>query len=95
MNGDEYRALYSLFCVYIQVKEADRSGDGIESLINRVESFLADGKLLEAADTLEDGLKGSEASGVVADWVQKARNRAITEQSLTFLHSYATAASLS
>ncbi|KAL1831001.1 hypothetical protein ACET3Z_000652 [Daucus carota] len=79
----------------LKVKEADRSGDGIESLINRVESFLADGKLLEAADTLEDGLKGSEASGVVADWVQKARNRAITEQSLTFLHSYATAASLS
>ncbi|KAK1371719.1 Mitochondrial inner membrane protein Mitofilin [Heracleum sosnowskyi] len=78
----------------LKVKEADQSGDGIESLINRVESFLADGKLLEAADTLEDGLKGSEASGVVADWVQKARNRAITEQSLSLLHSYATAASL-
>ncbi|KAL8110725.1 MICOS complex subunit MIC60, mitochondrial [Apium graveolens] len=79
----------------LKVKEADQSGDGIESLINRVEIFLADGKLLEAADTLEDGLKGSEASGVVADWVQKARNRAITEQSLSLLHSYATAASLS
>lgn len=91
MNGNNKLTL----CAYIQVKEADQSGDGIESLINRVESFLADGKLLEAADTLEDGLKGSEASGVVADWVQKARNRAITEQSLSLLHSYATAASLS
>lgn len=78
----------------LKVKEADKSGDGIESLINRVESLLADGKLLEAAETLESGLKGSQAAEVVGDWVQQARNRAITEQALTLLQSYATSVSL-
>lgn len=79
---------------YFQVREDDQSGDGIESLINRVESFLANGKLSEAADTLEDGLKGSQAAEIVAEWVKQARNRAITEQALTLLQSYATAVSL-
>lgn len=59
-----------------------------------MESFLAEGKLLEAADTLEDGLKGSQAAEVVGDWVRQARNRAITEQALTLLQSYATSLSL-
>jgi MICOS complex subunit MIC60 len=76
-----------------QVKEADKSGDGIESLMNRVESFLADGKLLEAAETLEHGLKDSQAAEVVGDWIRQARNRAITEQALTLLQSYATSVS--
>ncbi|KAK9075016.1 hypothetical protein SSX86_003335 [Deinandra increscens subsp. villosa] len=74
----------------LKVKEAEKSGDGIESVINRVESMLADGKLLEAAEALENGVKGSEAAQVVGDWVQRARNRAITEQALTLLQSYAT-----
>lgn len=77
----------------LKVKEADKSGDGIESVINRVESYLADGKLLEAAETLENGLKGSQATQVIGDWIQQARNRAITEQALTLLQSYATSAS--
>nr|XP_043607312.1 MICOS complex subunit MIC60 [Erigeron canadensis] len=77
----------------LKVKETDKSGDGIESLINRVENFLADGKLLEAAETLEHGLKGSQAAEAVNDWVQQARNRAITEQALTLLQSYATSLS--
>ncbi|KAI3824442.1 hypothetical protein L1987_05902 [Smallanthus sonchifolius] len=76
----------------LKVKEADSSGDGIEAVINRVESLLADGKLLEAAETLENGLKGSQAAAV-GDWVQRARNRAITEQALTLLQSYATSVS--
>ncbi|XP_076914468.1 MICOS complex subunit MIC60, mitochondrial-like [Bidens hawaiensis] len=78
----------------LKVKEGDSSGDGIESVINRVEKLLADGKLLEAAETLENGLKGSQAAEVVGDWVRQARNRAITEQALTLLQSYATSASL-
>ncbi|KAJ0770548.1 putative mitochondrial inner membrane protein Mitofilin [Helianthus annuus] len=77
----------------LKVKEGDSSGDGIESVINRVESLLADGKLLEAAETLENGLKGSQAAEVVGDWVRQARNRAITEQALTLLQSYATSVS--
>ncbi|XP_009794799.1 MICOS complex subunit MIC60, mitochondrial [Nicotiana tabacum] len=79
---------------WLKVKEADQSGDGVESLINRVESLLAEGKLSEAADALEKGLKGTQAAGVVDDWVKRARNRAITEQALTLLQSYATTISI-
>ncbi|KAK6792016.1 hypothetical protein RDI58_011097 [Solanum bulbocastanum] len=75
---------------WLKVREAGQSGDGIESLINKVESFLAQGKLSEAADALEKGLKDTHAAAVVDDWVKRARNRAITEQALTLLQSYAT-----
>lgn len=78
----------------LKVKEVDQSGDGIESLINRVESLLAQGKVCEAADTLENGVKDSKAGEIVDDWVRRARNRAITEQALTVLQSYATSISL-
>ncbi|KAA8530904.1 hypothetical protein F0562_005637 [Nyssa sinensis] len=73
---------------WLKVSEVDQSGDGIESLINRVENLLAEGKLSEAADTLEDGVKGSQAAEIVGNWVRQARNRAITEQALTLLQSY-------
>ncbi|NP_001335241.1 MICOS complex subunit MIC60-like protein isoform 1 [Solanum lycopersicum] len=75
---------------WLKVREAGQSGDGIESLINKVESFLAQGKLSEAADALEKGLKDTHAAEIVDDWVKRARNRAITEQALTLLQSYAT-----
>lgn len=78
----------------LKVKGTDRSGDGIESVINRVESYLAEGKLAEAADVLEEGVKGSQAAEVSSDWVRRVRNRAITEQALTLLQSYATSISL-
>lgn len=79
---------------FLKVKEADQSGDGIESVINKVESLLAEGKLAEAADALENGVKGSKAAEVVTDWVRKVRNRAITEQALILLQSYAASVSL-
>lgn len=79
---------------WLKVKEVDQSGDGIESLINRVESLLAQGKVCEAADTLENGVKDSKAGEIVDDWVSRARNRAVTEQALTVLQSYATSISL-
>ncbi|PON65277.1 Mitochondrial inner membrane protein Mitofilin, partial [Parasponia andersonii] len=79
---------------WLKVKEADQSGNGIESLINKVESCLAEGKIAEAADVLEEGVQGSQASEIVGDWVRRARNRAITEQALTLLQSYATSISL-
>ncbi|XP_034691657.1 uncharacterized protein LOC117918837 isoform X2 [Vitis riparia] len=78
----------------LKVKEGDQSGDGIESVINRVESHLAQGQLVEAADALEDGVRGSEAAEIIVDWVKQARNRAIAEQALTLLQSYATSVSL-
>ncbi|KAH9718501.1 micos complex subunit mic60 [Citrus sinensis] len=77
-----------------QVKEADQANDGIESVICRVESYLREGKLAEAADALEEGVRGSQAEEIVFDWVRRARNRAITEQGLTFLQSYATCLSI-
>ncbi|KAK8490212.1 hypothetical protein V6N12_011361 [Hibiscus sabdariffa] len=79
---------------WLKVKEVDGSGEGIESIINRVENYLAEGKLAEAAGTLEQGVKGSQAEEIISDWVKRARNRAITEQALTVLQSYATCISL-
>ncbi|EXB80871.1 hypothetical protein L484_020130 [Morus notabilis] len=79
---------------WLKVKEADQSGDGIESLINKVESYLAEGKIAEAANVLEEGVQGTQASEIVRDWVRHARNRAITEQALALLQSYATSISL-
>ena len=76
------------------MKEADQSGEGIESLISRVDNYLAKGKLAEAAAALEQGVKGSQAEEIVGDWVKRVRNRAIAEQALTVLQSYATCISL-
>ncbi|KAL5982069.1 hypothetical protein ACLOJK_016138 [Asimina triloba] len=78
----------------IKMKEDDASGQGIESTINRVEGLLAEGKLDEAADTLEEGVRGTRAEEIITGWVTQARNRAITEQALSLLQSYATTISL-
>ncbi|RWR71839.1 Mitochondrial inner membrane protein Mitofilin [Cinnamomum micranthum f. kanehirae] len=78
----------------IKMRENNRSGDGIESVISKVESFLAEGKLAEAADALEGGVSGSQAEEIVVDWARQARNRAIMEQALSLLQSYATSISL-
>ncbi|XXG44779.1 hypothetical protein AAC387_Pa02g0041 [Persea americana] len=78
----------------IKMRENNQSGDGIESVISKVESFLAEGKLAEAADALEGGVSGSQAEEIVVDWVRQARNRAIMEQALSLLQSYATSISL-
>lgn len=73
----------------IKVKE-DQSGQGIESLISKVESLLVEGEIAEAADALEGGVRGSEAEELVAGWVKQARNRAVVEQAHSLLQSYAT-----
>lgn len=78
----------------LKVKEADQSGDGIESVINKVESYLAEGKLAEAADCLEESVRDTQAAEIVAGWVKQARNRAISEQAVVFLQSYANSISL-
>lgn len=72
----------------------DQANGGIESVIKKVDLYLAEDKLAEAAAALEEGVKGSKAEEVVSDWVRLARNRAITEQAVTILRSYATCASL-
>ncbi|KAG2242864.1 hypothetical protein Bca4012_022410 [Brassica carinata] len=60
----------------------------------KVDNCLAEGKLAEAAAALEEGVKGSKAEEIVNEWVRCARNRAISEQAVTLLQSYATCASL-
>ncbi|XP_010905923.1 MICOS complex subunit MIC60, mitochondrial isoform X2 [Elaeis guineensis] len=77
------------FASSIKMKE-DQSGAGIESVISKVENFLVEGKLAEAADALEGGVHGSQAEEIVIEWVTQARNRAIAEQALSLLQSYAT-----
>ncbi|CAM8953916.1 unnamed protein product [Rhodiola kirilowii] len=78
---------------FLKVKETGEIDGGVDSVISRVEKYLAEGKLIEAADALEEGLQGTQAAEVVEDWVTRARNRAITEQALTLLQSYATSIS--
>ncbi|XP_008812717.2 MICOS complex subunit MIC60-like isoform X1 [Phoenix dactylifera] len=77
------------FASSIKMKE-DQSGDGIESVISKVENFLLEGKFVEAADSLEAGVRGSQAEEIVLEWARQARNRAIAEQALSLLQSYAT-----
>ncbi|KAG2569117.1 hypothetical protein PVAP13_7NG386200 [Panicum virgatum] len=78
----------------IKIKE-DNSGDGIESLINRVESLIIDGDLSTAAEALEGGLHGSEAAEIATEWVKQARKRAIAEQTLALLHACASSTTFS
>ncbi|CAO2830695.1 unnamed protein product [Amaranthus hypochondriacus] len=79
---------------FLKVKETDQSGDGIESMLNKVESLITQGNLREAADVLENGVKGSKATELANDWVKRARNRAIAEQALVLVQSYAASISL-
>ncbi|XP_064965318.1 MICOS complex subunit MIC60, mitochondrial-like isoform X1 [Musa acuminata AAA Group] len=71
------------------IKMKEQSGDGIEPVISKVENLLVDGNFVEAAEVLEGGVRGSEAEEVVIEWVRQARNRAVAEQALTLLQSYA------
>ncbi|KAL5215993.1 hypothetical protein ABZP36_007394 [Zizania latifolia] len=79
---------------FIKIKE-DQSGDGIESLINRVENLIVRGDLSAAAEALEGGLHGSEAAEIASEWVKQAKKRAIAEQTLALLHSYASSITFS
>lgn len=63
--------------------------DTIESLISKVEKFLSEKKYAEAADALVEGVRGTEAEVVATAWSNLARNRAVAEQALSLLQSYA------
>jgi len=66
-------------------------GYGIEAVITKVEKCLENGKLLEAAATLEKGLEGTKGEEIVAEWVRQARNRVVAEQALTMVQAHAIA----
>ncbi|CAL0325147.1 unnamed protein product [Lupinus luteus] len=86
--------IYVSYYFFDSLKEDDQSGDGIESVISKVESYLAEGKLVEAADFMEESVRGTKAAESVADWARQARNRAISEQAVVLLQSYATSINL-
>lgn len=46
------------------------SGEGIESLICRIDNYLVEGKFAEAAATLEQGVKSSQTEEIV-DWMKR------------------------
>lgn len=79
------------FASAMKVKEDGLHSEGIESVIAHAEQFLAEGKLIEAADALEKGAQGSKAESLAAEWARQARNRAVTEQALSLLRAYAIA----
>ena len=80
--------------ICFQIK-GDNSGDGIESLINKVESLIVDGDLSTAVDALEQGLHGTEAEEIATEWVKQARKRAIAELTLALLHACASSTTFS
>lgn len=79
------------FASAMKVKEDGLHSEGIESVIAHAEQFMAEGKLIEAADALEKGAQGSKAESLAAEWARQARNRAVTEQALSLLRAYAIA----
>lgn len=79
----------------LKVKESGHYSDGVAAVVSQVQRCLADGKLADAAELLEKGVRGTEAEVLVADWVQNARERAIMEQMLLLLQAHATAAASS
>ncbi|KAI5080642.1 hypothetical protein GOP47_0003825 [Adiantum capillus-veneris] len=79
----------------LKVKESGQFSDGVAAVISQVQRRLADGKLADAAELLEKGVQGTKAEGLVADWIQSARERAIMEQMLLLLHAHTTASASS
>ncbi|KAH7351635.1 hypothetical protein KP509_19G007000 [Ceratopteris richardii] len=75
----------------MKVKESGRHSGGIAAAVSKVQCYLAEGKLSDAAEVLENGVQGTKAEVVVADWVKSARDRAVMEQMLLLLQAHATA----
>ncbi len=82
--------LLNIWFAKSQVREV-MGGYGIEAVITKVERCLENGKLLEAAATLEKGLEGTKGEEIVAEWVRQARNRVVAEQALTMVQAHAIA----
>ncbi|KAK7295144.1 hypothetical protein RJT34_18049 [Clitoria ternatea] len=66
----------------------ETQNNGTDTQLQLLKQLLAGGKLAEAADYLEENVRGTQAAEIVAGWVRQARNRAISEQAVV-LQSYA------
>lgn len=75
----------------IQTNDCDLS---INTKMSLARFYINQGKLLEAAEVVEDAVHGTPAAHAVGDWVQRTRMRAIAEQVATLLEAQAIARSL-
>mmetsp|Transcript_67 Transcript_67/g.149 ORF Transcript_67/g.149 Transcript_67/m.149 type:complete len:538 (-) Transcript_67:265-1878(-) len=66
-------------------------GGGVEATLARAQGLLAAGRLLEAAEALEEGSRQSAAAPLIAEWAQAVRSRAVAEQTLELLQAHAAA----
>lgn len=82
LKRDEKRAVVAL--------GAPTPRDGISAALAAAELALINGRLAEAADTLEAAVAGTSAAGVVAQWAAQARARAAANQALRLLQAHAT-----
>lgn len=62
--------------------------EGFEVVISKVERYLSEGKLTEAATVLERAAVGTAAERLATEWARQARNRAIIEQGLQVFQAH-------
>ncbi|KAG6546953.1 hypothetical protein Mapa_011569 [Marchantia paleacea] len=62
--------------------------EGFEVVISKVERYLSEGKLIEAAVVLERAAVGTAAERLATEWARQARNRAIIEQGLQVVQAH-------
>ena len=61
----------------------------MDALLARAQSLVQQGNLVEAADELEAGVKGSRAELAASDWAQSVRERVAVEQAARVLQAEA------
>ena len=72
-------------------EDGSKGSRGVEAALARAELLPAEGRLSEAAQALEEGVRGTKAEGVAEVWANDARNRAVAEQALEVLQAHSTA----
>ncbi|KAL2649969.1 hypothetical protein R1flu_018097 [Riccia fluitans] len=93
-GGGVFAHLLAKITAHLKIPEQGSdnvSGEGFEVVIGKVERYLTEGKLIEAATILEGAAVGTAAEHVATEWARQARNRAIIEQGLQVLQAHVTA----
>lgn len=68
---------------------SEESKASVDTAVADMLAHLAAGKLLEAADALEVGTKGTAAAASASDWARDARARALADQTVELLQAHA------
>ncbi len=100
-SGGMVAHLVAKLAAKLKVDEAPAAGTfnqaaAASAPLAAAQAALASGKLLEAAGAVEVATAGTAAQQVSAAWVEAARKRALTEQTVQLLraHAAATASSM-